>query len=252
VVGVAAAAKRPAKKSLASGSAPALSAERIVDVALAQIAERGLERFSLRDVARALGVYPTAVYWYFRSRNELLAAVCAAAQRDIVPPPREGEWQPWLRELFRRYRQAMHRHPHLAQLVGAQMLSNASLDLTLVDGILHMLQQAGCPEAQLVDLYNAVVAALCGYATIELAPLPAEDPDGWAADLQQRVHQIPAIGHPVLARHLPRMADRSFVLRWTPGRQQPLDGGFDAYVDVFVAGLAARIAAARAAAEQPA
>ena len=59
------------------------------------------------------------------------------------------------------------------KLVGAQMLSNASLDLTLVDGILHMLQHAGCPEAQLVDLYNAVVAALCGYATIELAPLPA-------------------------------------------------------------------------------
>jgi len=249
VVGVAAAAKRPAKKNLVSEktpATPALNAERIVDAALLQIAERGLERFSLRDVARALGVYPTAVYWYFRSRNELLAAVCAAAQRDVVPPPREGDWQAWLRELFRRYRQAMHRHPHLAQLVGAQMLSNASIDLTLVDGILHMLQQAGCPEEQLVDLYNAVVAALCGYATIELAPLPAEDPDGWAADLQQRVRQIPAIEHPVLARHLSRMADRSFVLRWTPGRQRPLDGGFDAYVDVFIAGLAARIAAAGA------
>jgi AcrR family transcriptional regulator len=249
VVGVAATAKRPAKKSVASPktpAAPALNADRIIEVALAQIAERGLERFSLRDAARALGVYPTAVYWYFRSRNDLLAAVCAAAQRDIVPPPRQGDWQTWLRELFRRYRQAMHRHPHLAQLIGAQMLSNASLDLTLVDGILHMLQQAGCPEAQIVDLYNAVVAALCGYPTIELAPLPAEDPEGWAADLQQRVRQIPAIEHPVLARHLPGMADRSFVLRWTPGRQRPLDGGFDAYVDIFVAGLRARIEAARA------
>lgn len=247
MVGVAAAAKRPTKKSLASpddASAPALSAERIIEVALAQLAERGLERFSLRDVARALGVYPTAVYWYFRSRNDLLAAVCAAAQRDIVPPPRQGEWQQWLRELLRRYRQAMHRHPQLAQLIGAQMLSNARLDLTLVDGILHMLQQAGCPEARLVDLYNAVVAALCGYPTIELAPLPAEDPEGWATDLEDRIRRIPAIEHPVLARHLHRMADQSFVLRWTPGEQRPLDGGFEAYVDVFVAGLEARIAAA--------
>jgi TetR/AcrR family transcriptional regulator, tetracycline repressor protein len=250
MVGVVAAAKRPAKKPVVAAkepAAPALSAERIVEAALVQIGERGLERFSLRDVARALGVYPTAVYWYFRSRNELLAAVCAHAQRDIVPPPRQGDWQAWLRELFRRYRQAMCRQPHLAQLVGAQMLSNASLDLTLVDSILHMLQQAGCPDEHIVDLYNAVVAALCGFATLELAPLPAEDPEGWAADLQHRVRQIPAIEHPVLARHLPGMADRAFILRWTPGQQRPLDSGFDAYVEVFVAGLAARITAARAA-----
>lgn len=247
MVGTATPARLPAKKRLASpieAGTPALSAERIIEVALAQLAERGLERFSLRDVARALGVYPTAVYWYFRSRNDLLAAVCASAQRDIVPPPRQGEWRQWLRELFRGYRQAMHRHPHLAQLIGAQMLSNARLDLTLVDGILHMLLQAGCPEADLVDLYNAVVAALCAYPTIELAPLPAEDPEGWAADLEGRIRRIPAIEHPVLARHLHRMADQSFVLRWTPGRQRPLDSGFEAYVDVFVAGLAARIEAA--------
>ncbi len=248
MVGATAETRRPAKKCLAAAeepAAPALSAERIVEAALAQIGERGLERFSLRDVARALGVYPTAVYWYFRSRNELLAAVCAHAQRDIVPPPRQGDWQTWLGELFRRYRQAMRRQPHLAQLVGAQMLSNASLDLTLVDSILHMLQQAGCADEHIVDLYNTVVAALCGFATLELAPLPAEDPEGWAADLQHRVRQIPAIEHPVLARHLPGMADRAFILRWTPGQQQPLDSGFEAYVDVFVAGLAARIAAAR-------
>ncbi len=248
MAGLAAAAKRPVKKPVVAAkepAAPALSGERIVEAALAQITERGVERFSLRDVARVLGVYPTAVYWYFRSRNELLAAVCAHAQRDIVPPPRQGDWQAWLRELFRRYRRAMLHQPHLAQLVGAQMLSNASLDLTLVDSILHMLQQAGCPDDHIVDLYNAVVAGLCGFATLELAPLPAEDPDGWAADLQRRVRQIPAIEHPVLARHLPRMADHAFILRWTPGQQRPLDSGFEAYVEVFVAGLAARIAQAR-------
>ena len=88
--------RRAPAKARPPAAGTALSAERIVEAALAQIAERGLERFSLRDVARALGVYPTAVYWYFRSRNELLAAVCAAAQRDIVPPPRQGDWQAWL------------------------------------------------------------------------------------------------------------------------------------------------------------
>ncbi|HJV72521.1 TetR/AcrR family transcriptional regulator [Ideonella sp.] len=224
---------------------PGLSAEHIVEAALAQLAERGLERFSLRDVARALGVYPTAVYWYFRSRNELLAAACAHALRPVVPPPRPGDWQRWLRELFTRYRQAMRRHPHLAQLVGAQMLSNASLDFALVEGILQALAQAGCPDEAIVELYNTVVVALCGFATLELAPLPAEDPEGWAEDLQQRVRDIPAADYPALARHLPRLADRSFILRWTPGDRRPMARSFAAYVEVVIAGLAQRIAQAR-------
>lgn len=224
---------------------PALSAEQIVDTALAQLAERGLERFSLRDVARALGVYPTAVYWYFCSRNELLAAACAHVLRTVVPPPGPGDWERWLRELFTRYRRAMRRHPQLAQLVGAQMLSNASLDFALVEGILQALAQAGCPDDAIVDLYNTVVVALCGFATLELAPLPAEDPDGWTADLQRRVRDIPAAEYPALARHLPRLADRSFILRWTPGDRRPMTRSFEAYVEVVIAGLAQRIAEAR-------
>jgi len=59
--------RNQADKSKAGG---ALSKERIVEAALAQIDRDGLAAFSLRDVARALGVYPTALYWHVPGRND--------------------------------------------------------------------------------------------------------------------------------------------------------------------------------------
>lgn len=230
---------------------PALSRERIAQAALDQLDAHGLAGFSLRDVARALGVYPTAIYWHVRNRNQLLADACALALAQVVPPRGKRRGQDWLRELFHRYRRVMKRHPHLAHLVGGQLLSNASLDTALIEGVLAALEDAGCPEDFMVPAYNAVIAALCGFPTLEFAQAPAEDADAWATELQQRVRQIPALAHPALARHLPALANRSFILRWQSGQDHPMDSGFDAYVDIFLAGLAQTIERQRPAPPRP-
>ena len=47
------------------------------DIALALIAGKGLNDFRLRDAARSLGVYPTALYWHIKNKNALLGRVCA-------------------------------------------------------------------------------------------------------------------------------------------------------------------------------
>lgn len=219
----------------------ALTRERIAEVALEQLSQRGLEGFSLRDVARTLGVYPTAIYWYVRSKNDLVTEACALAIARIAPPRAKDRWQDWLRELFRRYREVMRRHPHLAQVVGSQLLSNATLDLALLEGILATLEDAGCPDSFIPDAYNAVVAALCGFATLEFAPLPNEESDRWTEQLQRRIQEVTAQRHPTLARHLPALLNRAFILRWQNGHEQPLDAGFNAYVDAFLEGLESQI-----------
>lgn len=240
-------AKRSATTARKAATDTQLSRDRIVEAALDQLTTKGLDGFSLREVARTLGVYPTALYWYVRSRNELLSAACELALGSVVPARGHGNWQDWLRELFRRYRIAMKRHPHLAQLVGAQMLSNSSLNIALIEGILVALEEAGCPTDFMVDAYNSIIASMCGFSTLEFAPLPGEDVEAWADALQQRVRQIPALEYPTLARHLPAMANRSFIVRWQSGHDKPLDQSFDAYVDIFISGLERRIADARAA-----
>ncbi len=233
---------RPQKQDPAVADS-ALSRERIVEVALALIAEKGLDGFSLRDVARSLGVYPTALYWHIQDKNALLGEVCTLVLSKVVPPRGKGSWQDWLRALMRQYRKVMKQHPNLAQLVGARMLSNLDRNTELIERVLGVLEEAGCPDAHMVALYNTVVAATSGFATMEFAPPPMEDPQRWKAELQARVERVSALRFPTLSRHLPSMVNRSFVLRWQSGKERPMDSSFDAYLDVVILGLEAKLAA---------
>ena len=72
------------KKGEATGSG--LSKERIIAAAIEQIDRNGLMGFSLRDVARSLGVYPSAVYWHVATRDDLLASVVEATMADVARP----------------------------------------------------------------------------------------------------------------------------------------------------------------------
>ena len=221
----------------AASGEKALSRDRIVTVAIEQIDQNGLTAFSLREVARQLDVYPTAVYWHVPNRDALLAAVVEQTMTGVTPELGELSWQDWLRELFCRYREAVQQHPNVAQLVGAQLVSNASLSPLLIDRILTVLLNAGCNEARLVEMYNVVIASMVGFATLEFAPLPTDDLSTWANQLQEKVHAIRALEYPTLARHLPALANRAFIVRWQSGSDVPLDSSFEAFIEVTIAGI---------------
>lgn len=66
----------PARRRIPRGT---LSAEQIVDGAWELASTTGLEGFSMPVLARHLGVGVTSLYWYFRSKDELLAALADRA-----------------------------------------------------------------------------------------------------------------------------------------------------------------------------
>jgi len=82
--GASPASRTPTKKGGTTGSG--LSRERIIAAAIEQIDRNGLMGFSLRDVARSLGVYPSAVYWHVATRDDLLASVVEATMADVARP----------------------------------------------------------------------------------------------------------------------------------------------------------------------
>jgi len=237
---------RPARKRSNSRKRDTkLSKELICATALRLIDRKGLTQFSLRDVARSLGVYPRAVYWYVANRDELLSEVVGYALRDVYLPASNESWQEWLRKLFHHYRDAVRQHPNIAPLIGASMLSPAALVPETIERILTVLSDAGFPDDQLVDVYNVIIAAQVGFVTLELATLPTDDSDTWSHDQKKRIGTIDVLRYPMLGRYLPALANRAFILRWTNGTEVPLDSSFAKFVDVIIHGLEEILAATR-------
>ncbi|MFC3127302.1 TetR/AcrR family transcriptional regulator C-terminal domain-containing protein [Pseudoroseomonas globiformis] len=219
-----------------------LSREAIIAAALAEIDSGGLRNFSLRGLARSLGVNTNVIVWHVGDRDTLMAEVLQLVLHDTLPARRSGQdWRGWLRELFVRFRAAVRRHPNTAPLIGADTVSNLRPDFELVEGILAALSDAGVPEDRLCDTYNAVQAALVGFVTQELAQLPTEDLPSWQAGIQANLAGVDAARYPHLVRLLPRMTNRAFILRWQNGAAMPMDGSFGIFVDHVIAGLEASL-----------
>lgn len=226
---------QPAK---ANGQVGLTKAE-VLDAAVRLIDERGAAAFSVREVARSLGVYPATLYWHIRgNKDDFLAEVAAHVMEDfLLREDGGGDWLATLRQIFLRYRQAMHRHPNVAPLIGAQLVSNGVSSAHLVETLLSKLAEGGFSGEALVDNYNATLAAMVGFVTLELAP-PPPAPGDWEKRFQAQLAEIDATRFPHLRAALPAIANRAFIVRWQSGSKVPLDGGFHAYVDTYLAGLA--------------
>jgi len=225
------------KKRLARKGDRPLSRERIIEVALAEIDKAGLDNFSLRNLAKALGVFPTAVSWYVSSRSLLLAEVAQKVLEDIVPPGFHDSWQGYLREFMHRFRHAIRAHPNVAPLIGTQLVANPTVDLEFIERLLSALAHAGLSGVRLVSAYNAVIAAVVGFTTQEFAPVPAEGTVAWQMQIRDRLKDVPSNRYPQLAKNMKLLGNKAFTLRWQNGTEAPLDASFTSFVDIFMLGL---------------
>ncbi len=188
-------------------------------------------------------MFPGALYWHCPGgRKALLAAAAGHAVSAVLPFEDDSRpWQEWLRALFRRYRAVIRAHPNVAPVLGGQLLSNTNIDFALVERVLSVLARAGFSGPGLAAAYNVTIAAMVGFVTLEFAPLPVDDPAAWRAAQRARTQMIDPDRYPTLARAMPDLANRAFILRWQNGSEMPLDDSFDAYVDTVIDGLACRL-----------
>lgn len=211
-----------------------LTADGIVATALRVVEEVGVDRFSIRLLARELGVYPSAVTWHVGDRDGLVAAMGSRWMTHILPRAGDGEWIDWLVELAHRYRQAAHEHPNVARLV-ARELVNGPLATVLPEAIVCQLERSGLPDDELVHAYNTMVGAVVGFVDLELA----RDPGCSPPVTREQIEDLDRERYPALARHLDQFAGRAFSLRWT-GATAAMDESFAYLVDLIVTGLTHR------------
>jgi TetR/AcrR family tetracycline transcriptional repressor len=231
---------RPRTRNGEKAAKVALSPERILKVALSLIDEGGLEAFNIRNLASTLGVFPAAIYWHVPNRDALVSGAIALALEDVTHGLADGPWQHRLSAVLRRFRQALRAHPRLAPAVASELAYNTSFDAALLEYIVATLKLARFEGSALVDAFNVVVAAMCGFATLELSTGPEGAADAWEAACRAQIDKVDPRRYPNLTHHREDLRDRAFLLRWSSGTVRPLDSGFEAWIDVVIRGLESR------------
>jgi AcrR family transcriptional regulator len=177
---------------------PILSRDRIRDVALALIDREGLDRLSMRLLARELGVQAASLYGHFRTKDEVLDAVANLLTRDVDTSGFSQGWREGLLAWGRSYYASLHAHPNAAPVVAAGT-GHRSDFLGMANEVHGGLVRAGWPARQATMVAGSVKYLVIGAATTPFASGFADDtaiyldryPDLFQAHrLKQQAEQI--------------------------------------------------------------
>ncbi len=167
----------------------------IVDAALTILNEVGVDGLSTRLIAQRLGVQQPALYWHFKGKQALLAAMNAEMlkRNHTRNLPLSGEtWQEFLRANARSFRAAL-----LAWRDGARVHAGTAVDPPHLDAIeaqLECLLAAGFHPGKALELQIAISRYVVGCVLEEQADMAGSE-DRAALD-------VAAASHPNLAKAL--------------------------------------------------
>jgi TetR/AcrR family transcriptional regulator, tetracycline repressor protein len=112
-----------------------LTKSAVVDQALKLADSVGLEALTIRKLATELGVTPMALYWHFRSKEELLTGLAERVWSEIdLEVDRSAPWPDQMRTLFKSLLAVLRAHPAASRLLLENKQTEASLrptELTL-------------------------------------------------------------------------------------------------------------------------
>jgi AcrR family transcriptional regulator len=126
-----------------------LSRAAVVERALALSDADGLEAVTIRRLATELGVSPMALYWHFRTKDDLLAALADRmwAELDTKVDP-SAPWSAQLRGLLESLVRVLRQHLSASALLLANEKMNGEAALAATEVTLNVLRQAGFDAAK--------------------------------------------------------------------------------------------------------
>ena len=144
-----------------------LDLDRIAAAALAVADKHGVEGFTMRAVADALGVTPMALYHHVKDKAALASLLVDTAIRKHPLPPSTGRWQDDCLSLAQWMRQSMMRHPVLAKLRTEYNVWTPTM-LQITERWLSLWQQSGLNFESAVLAATSSSMAITGLAKEEL------------------------------------------------------------------------------------
>jgi TetR/AcrR family tetracycline transcriptional repressor len=120
-----------------------LTKRAVVDQALRLADSVGLEALTIRKLATELGVTPMALYWHFRSKDELLTGLVERVWSEIdLEVDRSAPWPDQMRTLFESLLAVLRAHPAAPKLL-LEFDKQTEASLRPTELTLEILRSAG-------------------------------------------------------------------------------------------------------------
>jgi AcrR family transcriptional regulator len=186
-----------------------LSADVVVDAALALLKSDGLEAVTMRRVAAALDTGAASLYVYVRGREGLLEAILDRVISTIeLEPPDPSRWRPQLHSLVQRIHQALLDHRGVASItLAGSPTSEAVLGLT--ENLLGTLLAGGIDPQGAAWACDIFVLLVIATAREDDERRPRPGGDGLGAEQVNALYEtfagLPPDRFPLLAANAAQM-----------------------------------------------
>ncbi|MFI9648709.1 TetR/AcrR family transcriptional regulator [Streptomyces sp. NPDC052040] len=166
--------------------------QRIQDVALELFAEQGYEKTSLREIAERLDVTKAALYYHFKTKEEILVSIFEDLSRPIDELIEWGRSQPHTletkREVLRRYSEALVEASPLFRFMQENQATIRELSIgnEFKDRMLRMRGIIRDPDSSLTDQVRCISALFTLHAGMFLL----QEVDGDPEDKRQAVLEV--------------------------------------------------------------
>ncbi|MFF6993238.1 TetR/AcrR family transcriptional regulator C-terminal domain-containing protein [Streptomyces sp. NPDC010273] len=165
-----------------------MNRETVIAEALGLLDEVGLDAVSTRRLAKRLNVEQPSLYWYFRTKKDLLAAMAEAAMEPHTTAPLptpDDDWRDWFADNTRSFR-----HTLLMRRDGARLHAGSTPagDLDRIRRKMDFLVTSGVPEQ---DAQMAMLAA----SRFTVGSVLEEQADATLGDGSDLPADMPVIDH---------------------------------------------------------
>jgi TetR/AcrR family transcriptional regulator, tetracycline repressor protein len=162
-----------------------LTPRTVVEVALTLAESEGLEALTIRRLAKELGVTPMALYWHFRSKDELLDGMAARIFEEVdLSVDASAAWQEQLRALLGSMLGVLRAHPSAAILLSTRTASSEG-SLRATEVVLDILRRGGFSPTEATQVARRALSTVVNLVGGEPGVV-ARDESGEMVDARRR------------------------------------------------------------------
>jgi AcrR family transcriptional regulator len=209
-----------------------LTRDRVLETAVRQADEGGIESLSMRKLGQQLGVEAMALYHHFANKDDLVDSMVDLVFGEIELPTSGGDWRTAMRQRAIAVRDALLRHRWTIGLMESRRRPGPA-NLRHHDAVIGSLRAGGFDIAMAAHAYSLLDSYIYGFALTKMN-LPFDTSDDVGEVAQSMLEPFPPDEYPNMVEIL-----TDHVMK--PGYEY--GGEFDYGLDLILDGLESALGA---------